>query len=396
MQFQDECYRDDCARLHWETVHYNLHRFQQAYSEELAGLVELMLSREEKARPDWLQLEERVIREEENKTVSLLNISKDTRSSQLPPRLSGVQQQHQQQTAFMTSQVVPLYQASNSGSVSQRHSHLYRPKPPLPTHHHAVSEVTSRFTPPPLPVHLEQSARVVCIAPSFIESTRPLRSVFPLSTYTTQTKIDENLIVVAEEEGGGFDAETPNNRNNSTYFDSNLKSAVENSLPLYQPPLYHTYTPPPSAPLDAPLVNTYGVSFFPSHSPPSPPPPAPPSQQGEFVVERYKQGSEYKGFKVEGMRHGQGVFYYQDGGMYEGEWRLNKMQGRGKLFYQSGKLAYEGDWANDQFSGAGVLYNEYPDVLNHPINYKDLDEVEEFWTKYEGTFSAMKGSSART
>jgi hypothetical protein len=32
LQFQDECYRDDCSRLHWETVQYNLHRFQQAYS----------------------------------------------------------------------------------------------------------------------------------------------------------------------------------------------------------------------------------------------------------------------------------------------------------------------------------------------------------------------------
>ena len=39
---------------------------------------------------------------------------------------------------------------------------------------------------------------------------------------------------------------------------------------------------------------------------------------GEYVVERYKQGSEYKGFKWEDMRHGFGVFYYQDGGMYEG------------------------------------------------------------------------------
>lgn len=89
------------------------------------------------------------------------------------------------------------------------------------------------------------------------------------------------------------------------------------------------------------------------------------------------------------MRHGQGIFYYQDGGMYEGEWRFNKMQGRGKLFYQSGKLAYEGEWANDQFSGSGVLYNEYPDVLHESINYKNLDEIEEYWTKYEGKDKEM-------
>ncbi len=60
------------------------------------------------------------------------------------------------------------------------------------------------------------------------------------------------------------------------------------------------------------------------------------------------------------------------------------MEGFGKLYYQSGKLAYEGDWRNDQFMGKGVLFNEIPDVLNRPFNYTNFDEVEEFWTKYEG------------
>jgi antitoxin component YwqK of YwqJK toxin-antitoxin module len=63
------------------------------------------------------------------------------------------------------------------------------------------------------------------------------------------------------------------------------------------------------------------------------------------------------------MRHGQGKFYYQDGGMYDGEWRDNKMSGYGKLFYKSGKIAYEGGWLNEQFTGRGTLYNEEPDLL---------------------------------
>jgi hypothetical protein len=33
----------------------------------------------------------------------------------------------------------------------------------------------------------------------------------------------------------------------------------------------------------------------------------------------------YEGNKLKGMRHGQGKFYYKDGGMYEGEWNMNKM-----------------------------------------------------------------------
>jgi hypothetical protein len=151
-----------------------------------------MLSREESARPDWIQLEERVIREEENKTVSLLNISKEGRNSQLG-RVSATA------APFITSQVVPLYQSSNhNGPASQRHSHLYRLKQTLPTHTHATSEVVSRFQ-PPLPPLPEQMQRVVCVAPSFIDQTRPLRSIFPSSSYATTTQVDENLIVVADE-----------------------------------------------------------------------------------------------------------------------------------------------------------------------------------------------------
>ncbi len=63
------------------------------------------------------------------------------------------------------------------------------------------------------------------------------------------------------------------------------------------------------------------------------------------------------------MRHGQGKFFYQDGGMYEGtfllilgNWKLNKMDGFGKLYYQSGKIAYEGNWTEDQFQGFGMFF----------------------------------------
>lgn len=63
------------------------------------------------------------------------------------------------------------------------------------------------------------------------------------------------------------------------------------------------------------------------------------------------------------MRHGQGRFYYQDGGMYDGQWQYNKMNGKGMLYYQSGILAYDGQWKNDQFEGRGKLYNESPEKI---------------------------------
>lgn len=86
------------------------------------------------------------------------------------------------------------------------------------------------------------------------------------------------------------------------------------------------------------------------------------------------------------MRHGHGKFFYQDGGMYDGEWYQNKMNGYGKLFYQSGKLAYDGYWKADQFTGSGVLYNEIPEVLEGNFDYRNMEDVEDYWVKYEGTF----------
>ena len=62
------------------------------------------------------------------------------------------------------------------------------------------------------------------------------------------------------------------------------------------------------------------------------------------------------------------------------------MEGKGKLYYQSRKLAYDGSWKSDQFSGRGILYNEVPDILESSFNYENFDDVDEYWTKYEGIF----------
>lgn len=53
--------------------------------------------------------------------------------------------------------------------------------------------------------------------PSHIESSRPLRNVFPSAVYTTMTKVDENLIVVAEEDRFS-ELDTPSQKNHNSYF----------------------------------------------------------------------------------------------------------------------------------------------------------------------------------
>ena len=76
------------------------------------------------------------------------------------------------------------------------------------------------------------------------------------------------------------------------------------------------------------------------------------------------------------MRHGKGKFYYQDGGLYDGDWKQNRMDGRGKLYYQSGKLAYDGEWKSDQFCGHGILYNQYPREFDDCLDFRNFEEIE--------------------
>lgn len=51
---------------------------------------------------------------------------------------------------------------------------------------------------------------------------------------------------------------------------------------------------------------------------------------------------------------GLGIYFYEDGSKYEGEWFRNVRHGRGKLVYANGDV-YEGDWDADKRSGPGVL-----------------------------------------
>lgn len=63
-------------------------------------------------------------------------------------------------------------------------------------------------------------------------------------------------------------------------------------------------------------------------------------QNSEVIIERFSNGSYYKGQKKGKQRHGYGKFYYEDGGLYDGYWEQNQMNGQGTLYYQNGCLAY--------------------------------------------------------
>lgn len=51
---------------------------------------------------------------------------------------------------------------------------------------------------------------------------------------------------------------------------------------------------------------------------------------------------------------GLGVYFYDNGSKYEGEWYMGKRTGRGKMMYADGDV-YEGEWVDDKRAGLGVL-----------------------------------------
>jgi hypothetical protein len=62
------------------------------------------------------------------------------------------------------------------------------------------------------------------------------------------------------------------------------------------------------------------------------------------------------------------------------------MDGKGVLYYPNNSIAYDGEWKDDQLEGRGTLYNEEVVQLTLPFGYKNWEDVDEYWVKYEGQF----------
>mgnify|MGYP000995560446 CR=1 FL=1 len=55
-----------------------------------------------------------------------------------------------------------------------------------------------------------------------------------------------------------------------------------------------------------------------------------------------------------GKKNGKGIFKWNDGCMYYGEYKDNKMDGFGSCYNSSGILIYEGQWKSNQIHGTGT------------------------------------------
>jgi len=81
---------------------------------------------------------------------------------------------------------------------------------------------------------------------------------------------------------------------------------------------------------------------------------------------------------------------FEDGAYYDGQFQQDKMSGKGVLYYAPNCPAYDGEWLDDQFHGIGTLYNECPVELEGPYDFRDFNEVDDYWIKYEGTCFAIQ------
>ena len=73
---------------------------------------------------------------------------------------------------------------------------------------------------------------------------------------------------------------------------------------------------------------------------------------GRFLtVDRYNE--TYDGDLVKGIRHGKGVYRFDDGTNYTGDWVDGKKHGHGRLEMATGEV-YDGTWKDDKMHGYGV------------------------------------------
>jgi hypothetical protein len=70
-------------------------------------------------------------------------------------------------------------------------------------------------------------------------------------------------------------------------------------------------------------------------------------------IYRFDDGGVYDGEFLDGLRHGLGVQRLADGDIYEGEYRAGKQSGHGINRYADGDV-YEGEWLNSLRSGYGI------------------------------------------
>ncbi len=83
------------------------------------------------------------------------------------------------------------------------------------------------------------------------------------------------------------------------------------------------------------------------------------SGKGRFI---WADGKQYDGDFVEDRREGHGSLKWPDGTSYEGEFVNGRMHGKGRLIWPSGEV-YVGWFANDRMEGFGIHYDKSGNII---------------------------------
>ena len=82
----------------------------------------------------------------------------------------------------------------------------------------------------------------------------------------------------------------------------------------------------------------------------------------------YDSGDKYVGEVSNGVRHGQGTYFYADGSKYAGEYKDDLMHGQGTAFYTNGD-EYVGEWKDNLRHGQAIYL--------HAIGVKYVGEYKD-------------------
>src|SRR3990172_1567272 len=113
----------------------------------------------------------------------------------------------------------------------------------------------------------------------------------------------------------------------------------------------------------------------------------------------WPDGTQYVGDFKDDMKSGQGTYIWPNGGKYEGEWKDDKINGKGTLTYADG-TKYVGEWNDDKRNGKGTL--TFPNGDTYEGEFKDnmLDGKGTYTyadgRKYIGDFKDDKFISGET
>jgi hypothetical protein len=105
---------------------------------------------------------------------------------------------------------------------------------------------------------------------------------------------------------------------------------------------------------------------------------------------QYENKTVYVGyFNTKEEKEGYGILYFPDGGLYEGYFRNDKMNGKGRLINADGDY-YEGDFENEKASKIGTYVSSegviYKGSWNEDKQHGYGEEVYLDGSKYEGNF----------